>query len=416
MRRFVLIAAFLTAAIGAPAFADVRVQGDGLLVDGKPFVAKGASGHTRLAELKALGANVVRTYGEEGPAVIAEAEKLGLKVIYGFWLEHPRRGFNYADRAQAERQLAQLRETVLKYRNSPALLAWGLGNEVESELEDDSIVWPAIGEAAKLVKSLDPDHPRMAVIAEAGNDKIAKIMRQAPDIDLLGVNSYGGALLDLPERVRAQGWRGPMIVTELGAEGQWQAPVKSWGAAVELTSTDKAARLRQYLHSLTPKTAGQILFYWGQKQEVTPTWHSLFLPSGELIEAADVMGEFWGAGLKNHAPRIAALAFETPNNTMGADSFAAGRTITARVNGLDPDGDAIRVEWRVMQESRDLRKAGDLENVPPDHPEALRAARGGAGEWRVDVGGLAPGAYRLFVVLHDGKGAAATGNLPFLIR
>lgn len=416
MRRLVLIAAFLTAAIGAPAFADVRVQGDRLLVDGKAFIAKGASGHTRLAELKALGANVVRTYGEEGPAVMAEAEKLGLKVIYGFWLEHPRRGFNYADRAQADKQLAQLRDVVLKFKDSPALLAWGLGNEVESELEDDAVVWPAIGEAAKLVKSLDPNHPRMAVIAETGKDKIAKIMRHAPDIDLLGVNSYGGALLDLPDRVRAQGWRGPMLVTELGAEGQWQAPVKPWGAAVELTSTDKAARLRQYLHALTPKSAGQILFYWGQKQEVTPTWHSLFLPSGELIEAADVMGEFWGAKLKNHAPRIAALAFEPPAGSNSNDSFAASDKLTARVNGLDPDGDAIRVEWRVMQESRDLGKAGDAESVPPEHSEALRSARGGSGEWRVDVGGLRPGAYRLFVVLHDGKGAAATGNLPFLIR
>ncbi len=407
--------ALLAAVFVNSARADVTVRGENIIVDGKVFQARGASGQTRLAELKALGANVVRTYGEEGPAVLAEAEKLGLKVIFGFWLEHPRRGFDYADRAVAERQLAVLRDVVRKYKDSPALLAWGLGNEVESELQDDSRVWPAIGEAARLVKSLDPNHPRMAVIAEAGNGKIAKIMKAAPDIDILGVNSYGGALLDLPERVRAQGWRGPVIVTELGAEGQWQAGVKPWGAAVELTSTAKAARLRQYLHGLTPKTAGQILFYWGQKQEVTPTWHSLFLPSGELIEAADVMAEFWGGkGANkplNRAPRIVTLAFDS-----GEDTFAVGRPFTARVSGLDPDRDALRVDWQVMAESRDLGKAGDAESVPPTFPNAIRSRKGGQGDWTVEIAGLTPGAYRLFIILRDGKGAAATGNLPFLIR
>jgi hypothetical protein len=417
VKRFTPLAALslALAAVASSAFADVRVQGDKLMLDGQIFNARGASGQSRLAELKALGANVVRTYGEEGPAVLAEAEKLGLKVIFGFWLEHPRRGFDYADRAVADRQLAALRETVLKHKDSPALLAWGLGNEVESDLQDDRLVWPAIGAAARLVKALDPNHPRMAVIAEAGNDKIAKLMKFAPDIDLLGVNSYGGALLDLPERVRAQGWRGPIIVTELGAEGQWQAGSKPWGAAIELTSTAKAARLRQYLHALTPKTSGQILFYWGQKQEVTPTWHSLFLPSGELIEASDVMAEFWGgpgrAKADNRAPRIVSLVFDS-----GEDSFVVGRSFTARVSALDPDRDAMKVEWQIMAESRDLGKAGDAEAVPPSFPDAIRNRRGGQGDWRVEIAGLAPGAYRLFMVLRDGKGKAATGNLPFVIR
>lgn len=410
MKRIASLALLLAAA-AYPAQADVTLRGQDILVDGKVFQARGASGQTRLAELKARGATVVRAYGEESPAVLAEAEKLGLKVIFGFWLEHPRRGFDYNDRASVERQLASLRAMVLKYKDSPALLAWGLGNEVESELTDDSIVWPAIGEAARLVKTLDPAHPRMAVLAEAGGGKIAKLMKAAPDIDLLGVNSYGDALLDLPARVRAQGWSGPLIITELGAEGQWQAGTKPWGAAVELTSTEKAARLRRYLHELAPKTAGQILFYWGQKQEVTPTWHSLFLPSGEMIEAADVMAEFWGGKVDNHAPRIVSLALVS-----GEDSFAATQPFTARVTGLDADRDALRVEWHVMAESRDLRKAGDIESVPQDFPNAVRSRKGGQGEWSVEIAGLSPGAYRLFVVVRDGKGAAATGNLPFLIR
>jgi len=32
------------------------------------------------------------------------------------------------------------------------------------------------------------------------------------------------------------------------------------------------------------------------------------------------------------------------------------------------------------------------------------------------IAGLQPGSYRLFVTIRDGKGAAATANLPFRIR
>lgn len=398
--------------LAAAAQPAVEVRSERILLDGQPFALRGAAGKERLAELKALGATTLRTFGEEGPEVLREAEKLGLKVIFGFWLEHPRRGFDYGDRAAVQRQLDRLRDTVLRHRDSPALLMWGLGNEVEAELTDDRAVWPAIGEAARLVKSLDPARPRLAVLAEVGGDKVARLMAAAPDIDVLGVNSYGEALPSLPERVRAAGWRGPLVITELGAHGQWQAEIKPWGAFVELTSTEKAARLRRYLHELAPRTAGQIVFLWGQKQEVTPTWHSLFLPTGEWTEGVQVMAEQWGGTTPgaNRAPRLVAL--ELP----GGDHVAANAWTAVRATGLDPDGDGLQADWTVMAEARELGKGGDLEPVPSKFPQAVRAPQTMPGEWRAEIGGLAPGAYRIFVTLRDGRGAAAVGNLPFLVR
>lgn len=240
--------------------AVVTIKDSAILVDGAPFVPRGASGRIKLAELKALGANTVRTYGEEGDAVIAMAERLGLKVILGFWIEHPRRGFDYVNRAQVDAQLARLRDFVLRHKDSPALLMWGIGNEVESELTDDSAVWPAIDEAARLVKSLDPHHPTIAILAETGEDKVRKVMTQAPHIDVIGLNSYGDALLTVIERARAQGWRGPLVITEMGAAGQWQVGKSAWGAPLEPTSTEKADRLRRYLSVADAKSTGQILF------------------------------------------------------------------------------------------------------------------------------------------------------------
>jgi hypothetical protein len=388
--------------------AEVRVRNDAILVDGAPFVPRGASGRVRLAELKALGANVVRTYGEESDEVMAEAERLGLKVILGFWLEHPRRGFDYANRAAVEAQLSRLRATVLRHKDSPALLMWGLGNEVEAELTDDTQVWPAIEEAARLVKSLDPRHPTMAVLAETGEDKVRKLRSRAASIDVLGINTYGDAIPSVHDRVRAQGWTGPVVITELGAAGQWQTGTAPWGAALEPTSTEKAARLRRYLHESNRQGLGQILFFWGQKQEVTPTFHSLLLPTGEWIEASEAMAEVWGGTTPgaNHAPRISSLAFR------GANVWPPSAHGTADVAAHDPDGDALAIAWQVMAESTDLKKAGDAESVPADHSSGLR----GNGASTVEIPHLAPGNYRLFVTIRDGRGAAATGNLPFQVQ
>src|SRR3546814_16186313 len=108
------------------------------------------------------------------------------------------------------------------------MLMWGIGNEVEAELTDNSQVWPAIEEAARLVKSLDPNHPTMAVIADTAPANIRRVKEQAPSIDVLGVNAYGDAIPSLPDRVRAQGWDGPLVVSWLGAIGQGQAdPTRS---------------------------------------------------------------------------------------------------------------------------------------------------------------------------------------------
>lgn len=81
------------------------------------------------------------------------------------------------------------------------------------------------------------------------------------------------------------------------------------------------------------------------------------------------------------------------------------------LEATDPDGDPLRVQWDVMAESTDLRKAGDLESVPKSFPQALLSSDNGGAR----IGGLPPGPYRLFVTVRDGRGAAATGNLPFLV-
>src|SRR3546814_11809965 len=102
--------------LAAPASsAEVTVQDRAILVDGRPFVVRGAAGTTQLAELTGLGANTVRTYGGTADRLVAAAVRLGMKVILGFWLEHPRRGVDYGNRALVEAPLGATRAFVLGF-------------------------------------------------------------------------------------------------------------------------------------------------------------------------------------------------------------------------------------------------------------------------------------------------------------
>ncbi len=409
--RSLPFATLLLALATAPAVASVvSIRGTELRVDGAPFTANGAAGQTRLAELKGVGATVVRTYGEDPGPVLDAAQRVGLKVIVGFWLEHPRRGFDYGNRTAVEAQLDQLRRMVEHYHSHPALLAWSVGNEVETELTPAQAapVWPAIEEAARLVKIIDPSHPVMAVLADTGTDKVSTLRQLAPSVDLLGINAYGDSLLTVVGRARSQGWAGPIVITELGALGQWQAGTTPWGAAIEPTSTEKADKVKSYLQVLKQSGTGALPFYWGQKQEVTPTWHSLFLPTGEWTETVQVMAETWGGHTPgdDKAPRILAL------HSRGPASVTAAQPLDIELKATDPDGDPLKVEWQVMAETHVKGVGGDSEPVPASFPQAIREP----GTSGVRIQGLAPGNYRVFVIVRDGRGAAAVGNVPFQVR
>ncbi|MFG1280888.1 glycoside hydrolase 5 family protein [Xanthobacter autotrophicus] len=411
MRRALLIALSAFLMSSSLQAAQVSVRGAEIVVDGKPFIPNGASGDARFTDLKTLGATVVRTYGQEPGEILDAAQRAGLKVIVGFWLGHPRLGFDYANRTAVTQQLETLRHMVDRYRTHPALLMWGIGNEVEVDLspEEAMAVWPAIEEAAKLAKTLDGQHPTMAAVAEVGTDKAAQIKRLAPSIDVIGINGYSDGLLTSAKRARAQGWTGPIMLTEMGAQGHWDAPTAPWGAPLEPTSSQKADRVRRYLLAARQAGVGAMPFLWGHKQEVTPTWYSLLLPTGEWTETVEAMADIWGGtppGGANHAPRILALAFAGPSR------LPAGNETHVRLTATDPDGDSLKVEWQVMAETTVRSVGGDPEPVPPSFPEGIHDPHPAG----VRIAGLPPGRYRVFVTVRDGRGAAATGNLPFEIQ
>ena len=69
---------------------------------------------------------------------------------------------------------------------------------------DDAAVWSHVQALAAMIKDLDPHHPTMTVTAEIGGAKVRAVHTLCPDVDIMGINSYGG-LPSVPESSRSGG-------------------------------------------------------------------------------------------------------------------------------------------------------------------------------------------------------------------
>ncbi|HWB10368.1 MAG TPA: glycoside hydrolase family 2 TIM barrel-domain containing protein [Pirellulales bacterium] len=383
-----------------------------LIRDGKPYFIRGAGGDGSLALLARSGGNSLRTWGADHlQAKLDEAQGLGLTVAVGIWLGHERHGFDYNNADQVATQFQEARRIIERYKNHPAVLLWGLGNEMEGyERADNAAVWSAVNSLAALAKQLDPNHPTMTVVAEIGGDRVKNVHRLCPNIDILGINSYGGAATLARRYAEASGEK-PFIVTEFGPPGVWESPKNTWGVSAELTSTEKAAYYRRaYEQSIMQpgKCLGSYVFAWGHKQEATATWFGMLLPDGSKLAAVDAMAELWsGKAPANRCPVINELRLKD------SDEVEPGATVHAELESADPEGEKLSVRWLLCREAEALGTGGDAEATPEAFADALTRGDDGGAEIKMPA---EPGGYRLFVYVYDGQGGAAVANVPLLVK
>ncbi|HEY1036192.1 MAG TPA: glycoside hydrolase family 2 TIM barrel-domain containing protein [Pseudoxanthomonas sp.] len=392
-----------------------------LRVDGQPFRIKGAGmAGAGPAALAARGGNSFRTWDTgtdvaEVRAMLDEAQRHGLKIAMGIAVGNERHGFDYDDDAAVAAQLARIREEVNLYKDHPAMLMWVVGNELNLHYSNPK-VWNAVGAITDMIHREDPNHPVMTTLAGFDKRLIDLLKVRAPSLDLIGIQLYGdiGAL---PEKLSTSGWTGPYVVTEWGPTGHWESPLTSWKAPVEDDATRKAQLLQQRYEQViaadTTQGLGSYVFLWGNKQERTPTWYGLFLPGGESTPAVDAMEYVWtGAWPSNRAPSVAPLRLDGRVATESV-TLQAGKPYAAKIAAQDADGDALEYRWTVLHESTATSIGGDREDVPPAVEIPLHGD--GKGGLRFDAP-KAPGAYRLFVEVLDGRGHAAYANLPFRVE
>ncbi|RZF59755.1 family 16 glycosylhydrolase [Sphingobacterium corticibacterium] len=393
----------------------VQQKGDYTLMrGGKPYFIKGAGGSQYLKRLKAYGGNSIRTWSpHDAGRILDEAYDLGLTVTLGLSIQTERHGFDYNNGEAVAKQLEATREVILKYKDHPALLAWGIGNELNLHYTNPK-VWDAVNDIANMIHQVDGNHLVTTMLAGVNKKEIDYIKERCPALDLIAVQVYGG-LASVPQQIKDAGWNKAYIVTEWGPTGHWEVVSTPWGAPIEETSREKAMVYKQrYQASIANDKSclGSYVFLWGQKQERTPTWYGLFTEDGEENEVVDVMQYLWSGGWPaNRAPHLEALTLDGKR----ASDFPVvepGKSYAISASVSDPDDDKLAVRWELLEESTDLKEGGDRE----ERPAALSGLVTAEDGMRARL--TAPdqvGAYRLFVYVTDGHNNVATANIPFYV-
>ena len=395
--------------------SEIRLTEDGyrIFLNDAPFFIKGAGVQKENMEtLAAHGANSARTWStENGQEVLDQAQALGLKVMMGIWVVPERHGFDYNDENAVQKQLERIREKVIEFKDHPALMIWGIGNELNHHATNPK-VWDAVNDISEMIHEIDPHHLTTTSLAGISQQDVDHINTLASDLDFISIQVYGSVDI-LPELVSASTYTGPLLITEWGATGYWEVPKTDWDAPLENNSSVKAdlygKRYEKSIVGQSQQVMGSFVFLWGNKQERTPTWFGMFLPGGNETESVDMMHYAWnGAWPDNRTPRLLDFTLE---GQRGADNIRlkAGQSYQAQVIASDPENDALMYRWEMMKESQSDATGGDAEQVPEVIRDAIAT---GASDTATIRAPTQPGAYRLFVYVADGNNHAAHANLP----
>jgi hypothetical protein len=404
-----------------------------LTVNGQPYNVRGVGlGYTNDANIVALkeaGGNTFRTWElTHIEQELAMAEKLGLMIAVGIPTGKELLGFDYNDKEAVAEQFEQVTTVIEQYKHHPNILLWVINNEPnllfdeqEKLKEVNPKVYAAMGDIIDYIHINDPNHPVTFSLAGANPKDIAQVLKYAPNIDILSVQSYGG-LVALPDSIIQSNVDKPYMVTEFGPLGHWELPTTEWGREIEEPSAVKASGMAKRMQEVilddkTGKIIGSFAFFWGQKQERTPTWYGMFNESGEQTANIDELTRIWtGQYPINRAPLSEAISI---NNTQAIENIRlkSGQTATVKVQVADLEGDLLTHEWVLMREVETRSQGGHFEAKPA--VLGLKVIKSDCRPEYVEMTFNAPsevGEYRLFNYAHGGNNKVGNANIPFIVE
>ena len=383
--------------------------------NGIPYYIKGAGAKNHFDLLVRSGGNSIRVWSTNNIAFLDSAHHYGLTVTLGLHVRPERSGMDYNDEYAVKGQIEYLKNEVLKYKDHPALLVWGIGNEVDLKYSNFK-VWETIEIIAKFIKEVDPNHPTMTVIAGVDPSKAFYIKKHCPSIDILGLNVYG-SIENAGINLRKFNWDKPYIVSEWGVNGPFEAKKTSWEAKIEPPNGVKAEqRMRRYLELIEKdkeRCLGSYCFLWGQKQESTATWHGMFLSNGNPTEAVDVMQYCWtGEWPESRAPSIKDISLE--NIGWRKDHILESSTqATLNIEYNKYNNNKVIVEYILFPEAFSNKIGGDIQKSPdPIEFEIVKKSE-------TELTFISPnkkGAYRLFAYVKNEIGQSSVANIPFIVQ
>ncbi|MGW3683320.1 discoidin domain-containing protein [Streptomyces prasinus] len=348
-----------------PAQGEVKVTGSQgnwqLTVGGKPYTVKGltwgpaiADAPKHMPDVRSMGVNTIRTWGTDastGP-LLDSAAAHGIKVVNGFWLQPgggPGSGgcVDYVtDTAYKNNMLTEFARWVEAYKSHPATLMWNVGNESvlglqncysEAELEAQRNAYTGfVNDVAKKIHGIDPDHPVTSTDAWTGAWPYYK--RNAPDLDLYSMNSYGD-VCGVQEDWEEGGYTKPYLITEGGPAGEWEVPDDANGVPDEPTDVQKAEGYTKAWDCVTGHRGvalGATLFHYGIEHDFGGIWFNLVPDGLKRLSYYAVKKAYSGSIAGDNTPPVITNMAVSP-----ASSAPAGGEFTVRADVRDPDGDAI---------------------------------------------------------------------------
>jgi hypothetical protein len=384
--------------------------------NGEPYYIKGAGGYKYYEKLKEYGGNSVRLWSTKGAKeYMDKAYALGLTVTLGLDLGHERKGFNYSDKKKVKEQFDRIKKEVLEFKDHPALLMWGVGNEID-QFANNYEVWNAVNDIVNYIHEVDPKHPATTMLAGVPVKHIKEIIKRCPTLDVLSINAFKW-IAPVRKDITAAGWTGPYLIGEWGASGYWESDKVPWNTFIEETSTQKAEscaeRYKVGISDNKDRCLGSYVFYWGWKQARTHTLLSLFTEDGQETGIIDVLQKAWtGNERTNRAPSIVPVGIDDRPTHKGVYLKPASQHM-AYTDAKDPDGDKLYYYWEIYPESKERKEGGDTESKLQPLSGLMQDPRTKALSFKAPE---KQGPYRIFVTVYDGNNHIATANAPFYVK
>ncbi|MEP6262389.1 MAG: glycoside hydrolase family 2 TIM barrel-domain containing protein [Gillisia sp.] len=388
-----------------------------LMRNGKPYYMYGGAAHGNyLEELKEAGANTARIYDTINlSTTLDKAAELGLAAV----VDIPMPKFNnaamyYEDEALFRLIKANVERVVKKHKDHPALLYWNLGNELYYPyFYTRTVFFERFNILIDLIHDLDPNHPVSTVTIGANKLRVLSINRKSPQLDFISFNSFG-TLSKFAGKLKPISpiWDGPHVITEWGVNGPWEAKLTQWHAPIEETSTKKAEQIAQRYHDyIVPlksnNSLGSFVFYWGQKNEITPTWYSLFTEDHMKTQPVFELMKIWRKNFDTVYPGPE-VDYIFLNGKGALDNIILEAGSLAEVEIFLPEKEQKNLEyhWEIRQESwYNFHESILVDNI--DFQISGEKAR-----FNTPV---KEGPYRAFLYISNGSDYIATANIPFYV-
>lgn len=419
----------------------VSIEDGKVLVNGVEWEVKGAACNGRYSDLAGYGGNTVRAYSARlnFRNTLDQIYESGSMTHLGLpFTQYRSNSKVYTDDTAFQTMLDNILLIVDDLRNHPAVLCWCIGNELESEHQEETIIWDRVQQAAEAIRALDPAHPITVAVTSPSqtSTKITYIAENCPDLDFLSVNCYQTNLAELDDRLVSLGWNRPFMVTEFGPTGTWSrnyldGRITDWNALVELSSSENAAQYQACLDIISgygEACIGSFPFLWGhQTHGEVLSWYGMFTKEGYALPSVEVMSRYWnGEDAAVSAPVVKSYRTSIELNGVNLSTqlnnvVSSSQACTAKVYASSEN--PLRYRWFIYRDN----VYDDAGNIT----EAAHACADGSMDENANadlfvdrtqkaVTFNAPseaGNYRLHVLVFDDKSRkAAQVSLPFRVQ